>query len=349
MEPVTAEQSAATAAPMHRSSEADTRDDALSPVDSEAGLLRGRSAGLIISAAILFTVLVCASQTFLSVYTMTVISRQIAFFALVALAQAVCLVVGGMNLSVGAIGAFCTVMLGLCMQRVGLSGWAAVPSVLILGALAGAFNGLLIVKLKIDSFIVTLSMMFVYMGLRSGISSGAPYALPDSFTLIGQGSVMGIPYVFLVMAAVLIMAGYVFRWTVFGRYLLATGGNIDAARLSGIKTNNMIVWANLLSGLLAALAAVLWSSKLGSAAPETGDNWLIISFAVAIIGGTGLSGGVISIAGLFMGATIFMLIKYGLVELRANDYYANSFLGGLILLAIVVDRLREIQGERSRS
>jgi ribose transport system permease protein len=316
--------------------------------DTGTGLFRGRSAGLIISAAILFTVLVCASPSFLSAYTMSVITRQIGFFALIALAQAICLVVGGMNLSVGAIGGFCTVILGLCMQRAGMSGWLAVPLTLLIGSLAGAINGLLITKVKIDSFVVTLSMMFVYMGLRSGISGGSPYPLPASFTFMGQRDLLGIPYVFLLTLVVLIFTSYVFQITVFGRYLLATGGNREASRLSGINTEAMIVWANTLSGALAALAAILWSSKLGSAAPETGDNWLIISFAVAIIGGTGLAGGVISTAGLLMGATIFMLIKHGLVELRANDYYANSFLGGLILLAIVIDRLRESHGSTRR-
>ena len=316
--------------------------------EGDGGLLRGRSAGLIISVAILFTVLVCASPSFLSGYTMSVIARQIGFFALIALAQAICLVVGGMNLSVGAIGGFCTVILGLCMQRAGMTGWLAVPVTLLTGAFAGCINGLLITRLKIDSFVVTLSMMFVYMGLRSGISGGSPYALPKGFTSLGQQNLAGIPCVFLLTLIVLIFAGYLFRNTVFGRYLLATGGNPETARLSGINTDAMIVWANSISGGLAALAAILWSSKLGSAAPETGDNWLIISFAVAIIGGTGLAGGVISTAGLLMGATIFMLIKYALVELRTNDYYANSFLGGLILLAIVVDRLRESHGRSPR-
>jgi ribose transport system permease protein len=99
---------------------------------------------------------------------------------------------------------------------------------------------------------------------------------------------------------------------------------------------------------LAALAAVLWASQLGSAAPETGDNWLIISFAVAIIGGTGLSGGVVSAWGIFLGAAIFMLIKHGLVEVKANPYFANAFLGLLILLAIVVDRVREMYSERRK-
>lgn len=311
-------------------------------------LLSGRTVGLILSAAILFGILAASSQSFLSEYTMSVVSRQVAFYVLVALAQAVCLVVGGMNLSVGAIGSFATVGLGLCMDNCGLPGWAAVPAVLLVGAAAGWLNGALITKLRIDSFIVTLSMMFVYMGLRSGISGGSPYRIPESFTWMGQQDFAGVPYVFMLVLLILGAVSYMFNHTVFGRRLLATGGNADAARLSGINTDRMIVWANALSGLLAALAAVLWASKLGSAAPETGNDWLIISFAVAIIGGTGLSGGVVSAVGILMGATIFMLIKHSLVELRANDYYANSFLGALILLAIVVDRVREIYAQQKQ-
>jgi ribose transport system permease protein len=122
-----------------------------------------------------------------------------------------------------------------------------------------------------------------------------------------------------------------FSYTVFGRRLLATGGNENAARLCGIATDRIVFWAHLISGCLAALAAILWASMLGSATPETGDLWLIGSFAVAIIGGTGLNGGVISIAGIFLGGVIFMPIKYGLVEIRANPYFANSFLGALII------------------
>jgi ribose transport system permease protein len=104
----------------------------------------------------------------------------------------------------------------------------------------------------------------------------------------------------------------------------------------------MILWAHGISGILAGLAAVLWASMIGSAAPETGDTWLIGSFAVAIIGGTGLNGGSISIPGIFLGGAIFILIQNGLIDIKANPYFANSFLGGLILLAIVLDRVREI-------
>ena len=318
------------------------------PSRSSAEWFSGRTNGLLISFTILFCLLALKSDTFLSGYTMFVLSRQVAFYVLIALAQAVCLVVGGMNLSVGAIGSITTVTLGLCLDTWGLSPWLGVPLALALGGLSGLVNGLLITRLKIDSFIVTISMMFLFMGLRSGISGGQPYAVPDGFTFLGQGALLGVPHVFLVALLVLVAMSHVFRNTVFGRHLLATGGNATAARLSGIATDRMVVWANALSGLFAALAAVLWASQLGSATPETGDTWLIISFAVAIIGGTGLAGGVISAFGLLMGAAIFMLIKHGLVEVKANPYFANAFLGLLILLAVVVDRVREIYAEKRK-
>jgi ribose transport system permease protein len=310
--------------------------------------ISGRTLGLIISAAILFAVLALISQSFISGYTMFVVSRQMAFYVLVALSQAFCLVVGQMNLAVGAIGSITTIVLGLGLETWGLPAWLAVILALGVGLLAGALNGMLITRLKIDSFIVTLSMMFIFMGLRSGISGGSPYKVPESFSFIGQKTLFGVPYVFLLVVLLLGLVGYMFRNTIFGRRLLATGGNAAAARLSGIATDRMVVWAHVLSGAFAALAAVLWASKLGSAAPETGDDWLIISFAVAIIGGTGLSGGVISALGIFMGSAIFMLIKHGLVEVKANPYYANSFLGLLILLAIVVDRLRELYSDKQK-
>lgn len=309
-------------------------------------LISGRTMGLMLATLMLFGLIALISDTFLSRYTMFVISRQIAFFTLIAFAQAVCLVVGGMNLAVGAMGSICTVCLGICLARLQLSGWIAVPVTLLLGAMAGLVNGLFIVKLRINSFIVTLSMMFIFMGLRSGISGGQPYEVGSGFTFIGQKSVLGVPYVFLIMCVVMGVLSFMYRQTVFGRRMLATGGNPDAARLSGINNDNMVMGANILSGLIAALAACLYASELGSAAPETGDAWLIVSFAVAIIGGTGLNGGLISPIGILMGGIIYTLIRHGLIEMKANPYYMNVYVGALILLAITIDRVREVWGQR---
>jgi ribose transport system permease protein len=312
-------------------------------------VMTGRAVGLLIATILLSSLTASASHTFLSSYTVFVLSRQMAFSILIALAQAVCLVVGGMNMSVGAIGSMATVIMGICFQDFGLNPWLTVPLVLLFGLAAGLLNGLIITKLRINSFIVTLSTMFVYMGLRSGISGGSPYTTPDDFGFIGQENLLNVSWVFVLVVLILAGAAYVFSSTVFGRQLLATGGNESAARLCGIATDQMILWAHGISGILAGLAAVLWASMIGSAAPETGDTWLIGSFAVAIIGGTGLNGGSISIPGIFLGGAIFILIQNGLIDIKANPYFANSFLGGLILLAIVLDRVREIVSSKRNS
>jgi len=154
-------------------------------------LMTGRALGLLIATVGLAFATASVSHTFLSSYTMFVLSRQMAFSILIALAQAVCLVVGGMNMSVGAIGSMATVIMGICFQNLGLNAWLAVPIVLLFGLIAGLINGLIITKLKINSFIVTLSTMFVYMGLRSGISGGSPLQHPRRFRFYRTGKHFG--------------------------------------------------------------------------------------------------------------------------------------------------------------
>src|SRR6266404_3199847 len=167
-------------------------------------LMTGRALGLLIATVVLAFATASVSHTFLSSYTMFVLSRQMAFSILIALAQAVCLVVGGMNLSVGAIGSMATVILGMCFQNLGLNAWVAVHIALLFGVVAGAINGLIITRLRINSFIVTLSLMFVYMGLRSGISGGSPYIIPQDFGFIGQTAIFGVSWVFVLVCLILL-------------------------------------------------------------------------------------------------------------------------------------------------
>jgi len=302
----------------------------------------GRTLGLVAFAGVLMIVMALVSPGFLTAQTFFSQSRYVGFYVLVALAQAVCLAAGGLNLAVGAVGSLTTVLLGLLFAQVHLSAWVAAPLAFLLGPLTGLLHGWVITRLKIDAFIVTLSMMFVYMGLRSGISGGASYAVPVEFWWLGQGEVGGwLPWLVLIVVGILGAISFLYRDTVLGRRLLATGSNPDAARLSGIDTRRMILTAHVISGSFSALAAIVWASWSGNAAPQTGDDWLVISFAVAIIGGTGLPGSLISPFGILMGAIIFKLIQHSLVILKVNDSYSNTLLGLLILLAIVLDRLRE--------
>lgn len=305
-------------------------------------LLRSKDTGIALSALALFVFFALTSGSFRTRYNLFNVSRMVGFFALVALSQGAALVVGGMNLSVGAIGGLATVVTGYLITRAGLPGTVAAVVALFVGIAAGAANGMVITKLRINSFVTTLSTLFIFTGLVFGFSEGYAYTrIPKSFTLAGRGELLSLSNLFWITLVVLAATHCMFCHTVFGRHLLATGSNLEAARLSGISTGKMILAANILSGFYAALAGVLWVSRMGSAQPATGKDWLLNSFAIAIVGGTALSGGSISSLGILMGAIIIVLIKNGLVMLNANVYFEQSFLGSIILVAVILDKARE--------
>ena len=319
----------------------------------KAGLFRkliGRSdTSTILAAAILFVVFSVTSSSFLTGFNMFNVSRTAALYVFVALGQAMAIIVGGMNLSLGAIGGLCTVAGGFCMHVLKLPVWVSVLVALFLGIVAGGFNGIIITRLRLNSFVVTLATLFVFTGITFGVTRGFPYTnIPESFVVIGKQGFLEIPYLFWLMLITLGIVYYVFRYTYVGRKLLATGGNIQAARLSGINTDRILLLANVLSGFFAALAGLLWLSRMGSAAPATGQDWLVVSFAVAVIGGTALKGGVISPLGLLFSAIIMTLIKNGLIMLEVNIYFEQTFLGAIILLAVAFDGIRASIAARDR-
>lgn len=246
-----------------------------------------------------------------------------------------------MNLSIGGIGALSTITTGILLQNFGLPGWVVVIIALGIGLLCGTINGLLITKVPLNAFIVTLSTSFIFTGLVYGISKGFSYTeLPKSFNFVGRESILGMPVMFWLLLVTLALVYYLYSYTVVGRSMLATGGNLEAARLSGVNTDRMIVIANILSGFFAGLTGILYVSRMGSAQPATGTNWMIISFAVAIIGGTSLDGGIITAVGLFFGGIIMVMIKNGLILVEANVYFEQAFLGLIILLAVSLERIQ---------
>ncbi|MFD0619951.1 ABC transporter permease [Paenibacillus sp. GCM10027629] len=296
---------------------------------------------VVVASLILFIVFAIGSSSFLSSYNLFNVFRTTSLFLFVALGQAIVLVIGGMNLSLGAIGGLSVVTAGYTMHTLGLPGPVAVLFALIIGAAAGYLNGIVIVRLKLNAFVVTLATSFIFTGLVFGISKGFPYTnIPKAFTFIGREGLLGLPYLFWLMIFTLIVLWYVFKYTVIGRQILATGGNLVAARYSGIKTDKIILMGHVLSGIFAAIAGVLWISRMGSATPATGSDWMIISFAVAVIGGTALNGGAISAIGLFASSLMIALINNGLIMLGANVYYEQTFLGAIIMLAVIAESLR---------
>jgi ribose transport system permease protein len=304
-------------------------------------ILKNENGGLFIAAVLLFVVLSLSSDSFLTQYNIFNTTRTLSLYLFIALTQAIILVGGGMSLSVGAIAGLSTIAAGYCLDTLGIGGPVAIVIGILVGCAAGAFNGFMITKTGLSAFVVTLATSFVYTGFVFGITNGYAFTnIPVSFTLVGRGNLFGLPISLYLIILTLVLISVVFRYTLFGRRLLATGDNLVAARLSGINTNRIIFLSHVLSGLFSAIAALVYISRMSSAQPAAGQNWLIVSFAIAIIGGTALNGGTISMIGLLLGGIIMVLIKNGLILLKVNVYYEQVFFGMLILLAVGIDRVR---------
>lgn len=302
---------------------------------------------VLIAMLLLGTVFAASSDSFLSAFNIFNVSRVAALYVWIALSQALVLVVGGMNLSVGQIGGLTVVTAGylLDVQRAPI--WVAMVCGVLTGVVCGLLNGLIITILKLNAFVVTLATSFVFQGLISGITRGFPFTnIPPEITAVGRNGVGIVPWLLLMSIAVLGLLAVFFRLTVTGRGLLAAGGNETAARLSGIPTSRMVVIAHVLSGALASGAALLWISRTGSAQPGTGADWMVISFAVAVIGGTAMVGGAINMPGILFAAFLMAMVNNGLVMLNANVYFEQAYMGGILLLAVSIPTLRSLLNQR---
>jgi len=303
--------------------------------------LRRTDASAIIATVVLFVVFSSATENFFTPFNQFNVWRAASQNVFIALGQAMVVLIGGMNLSLGAIGGLTVVIVGHSIEILGFAPWIAVILGLLAGVGCGIVNGFFISRFRLNSFVVTLATSFIFQGLVNGISKGRPYSkIPAQFTILGKGDVLGIPNMVFLMGAALLLVFFAFRYTVIGRRLLAVGGNIEAARLSGIKTGRMIMLANVLSGVCGSVAAILWVSRMGTAQPATGGDWLIVSFAVTVIGGTALSGGTISALGFLFSGLLMALIRNGLIMIGVNVYFEATFLGIIILLAVMVEYFR---------
>ncbi|WP_344511345.1 ABC transporter permease [Dactylosporangium maewongense] len=216
----------------------------------------------------------------------------------------------------------------------------AIPVVLLVGVLVGAFNGLLIVRFGLNGFIVTLGMLIVLRGLLTGISGGKTFfALPTSMTYLGSTAWLGVPasvwISLLLFAAGIVVLGY----TRPGRALYAIGGNVDAARAAGIRTDR-ILWTTLIvASALAALAGLMMSGRLAAVPAAQGNGAIFQVFAAAVIGGVSLNGGKGTVFGAFTGVLLLFMIINVLTLAGVPAQWTNFLNGAVILVALVLSRI----------
>ena len=287
--------------------------------------------------------------TFLLTDNIRNVANQIAVIAIIAIGMTMVIIAGGIDLSVGSLIALSAVLTAWIIGKLG--GVGASGPILMLASLiaiilcgvTGAFSGLMITKFRVPPFIATLAVMQVAAGVAYIISQGLPiYQIPDSFVWLGRGAdpLFRIPIAVLLMLMLYIMAHITMSRTTFGRYVYAVGGNVEAARLAGIRVHLVTLTVYTICAALAGLGGVVMASQLKSGAPTYGAGYELNVIAAVVVGGASLSGGEGRIFGTLIGALVIGVIQNGMNLTNVESYTQKVVLGLVILGAVLLDQLK---------
>lgn len=281
------------------------------------------------------------NNAFLSKYNVSTLVRTISFTTIVAFGQTLVLLTGGIDLSVAGIAGVSGIVASWLMVNTGINPFLCILITIIAGFGAGCINGLIITKVKLVPFIVTLATGEVFGGLIYLITQGWPIQnIPGSVTAIGRGMVGMIPVPTIIMIVIGVILMVMLRYFPFGRYIYALGGNENAARITGVKTDRIKILVYGLSGLMASIAGILITARLGAAQPSVGSTWVMPSVTAAIIGGTSLLGGQGGIGGTIIGSILMGVISNAIVLLEVSPYAEKVIVGIVVLVAVAIDRIR---------
>ena len=281
-----------------------------------------------------------ASPNFLTPSNLFSVLRQVSYSGLIAFGMTFIILIGGIDLSVGAILALVGIVTASLIQA-GMDPILASCIGLLLGAACGAINGLLVSFGRIAPFTATLATMILFRGIAQEYSQSKPISInvDGFFNEIGSGYLFDtIPVPVVLMLLVYFMLWFVLKKTRFGRHVYALGGSEDVARISGLKVRSLKLWVYTLSGLMSGLAALVVTSRLSSASPNAGAMYELDAIAAVVLGGTSLSGGRGWIFGTLVGVVLLGILSNGLNLLNVSSNYQLIIKGVVILFAVLLDR-----------
>jgi ribose transport system permease protein len=306
-----------------------------------SGLTRFPEFSLILMILVASTVFTFLSPAFASLGNVESLLRSIAFVGIIVIGQAILLIVGELDLSVGSVAGMAAIVAGLLMSSVGLPIPLAMLIAVACGACCGLINGVLTTKAGIPAFVVTLSMLFVAKGIGYVLSGGDPvYPLPEGVTLLAKTDILGLPSSVWILLILVLLFDQFMRRASWGRIAYATGGNARTSRFAGIDTDRVKIAAFVLTGALAAFAGVLLTSRLGRADASIGLGWELIVLAAAVVGGIRLNGGAGTIAGAFFGLLFLQVVQTGLVFTGVDALMQPVVSGSILVLAVAYDMFR---------
>jgi ribose transport system permease protein len=291
-----------------------------------------------------------ATDSFATAKNFYNITRNFTFVAIIALGMTIVIITGGIDLSVGSVLCLCSMILGVIMHA-GYSIEVGIAAAVATALVVGAFNGVMIAYVGLPPFVVTLGMLSVARSLAM-VASGNTVVFqfgPDHDKLLALGGgawVFGIANPVLYMIVLGLLTGFVLRWTRFGRYVFAIGGNEHAAILTGVPVRPIKVAVYMISALSAGIAGIVMTGWLGAITTNIGAGLELQVIAAAVIGGAALAGGVGTATGAIIGAALIEVIRNSLGLLGINAFWQGCVIGSAILIAVLFDRIRNFsQGE----
>jgi len=293
--------------------------------------------GVGIGLVLFMIIMSFASPYFLTSTNLINVLSQVAIIGVLAIGQTYVILTGGIDLSVGAVFACAAMYMGMVMETQGIGAGIAVA--LLIGLMAGLVNGVLVGYVKLAPFIVTLGMMSIARSQAYISTDGtAVTKLPPAFALLGDGRLFGVPYYIYVTVALFIIGAAVLTGTKLGRYLYAIGSNEQATRLSGVNVSLYKTMAYVISGLMAAIAAIIQTSRLMAVDPTFGNGYELDTIAAVVIGGTSLMGGSGTLIGTAIGVLLIGFLRNGLNLIGVSPFWQGTAIGTVIILALVIER-----------
>ena len=291
---------------------------------------------VLILVALFFTIM---SSNFFTIDNWLTIVRQVSMLGICAIGMTFVLLTGGIDLSIGSGITFVNIFCAFLMVDCGLSPAIAILINLLMMFAVGAFQGFLVTKIGIPPIIATMAFMNIFKGVAYVISGGLPInGFEDGFKMIGQGYIFGVfPIPILIMIIIFVIGAFILYRFYLGRYFYAIGGNKEAAKLSGIKVDRVTTLVYALNGLFAALAGIIYLSRLNSGSPSTGSGFEFDVITACVLGGVSVNGGYGKISGVLAGVIIMGMLDNGLIMVGLSEYWKWIVKGAILCLAVGID------------
>ncbi|MET7683221.1 ABC transporter permease [Streptomyces sp. NPDC005423] len=323
---------------------------ARAPADRSARtvlLRRARELALVPALLVLLVLGAVVNDSFLTERNLISILGASAALAMVVLAESLILITGKIDLSLESVVGIAPAIGALLVLPSAESGWGtewptglALVAVLVVGAVIGAFNGVLVVKFKLNAFIVTLAMLIVLRGLLVGATKGKTlFGMPDAFFQLATSTVLRVPLSVWLAAVAFAVAGFLLKYHRVGRALYAIGGNAEAARAAGIRVDRMLLGVSVVAGVLASVGGIMQTGYVGAISANQGNNMIFTVMAAAVIGGISLDGGKGTMFGALTGVLLLGVVQNLLTLAQVPSFWIQAIYGGIILVALMIARV----------